>query len=123
VIRDVDKKTLVELSRDLETVALKARERKVTADDLKGGTFTVSNQGGIGGAHFTPILNVPQVAILGIGRGAVKPVWRDDRVEPRTLVPLAISYDHRVIDGANAARFVVDLVQAIEGFEEAAARV
>lgn len=123
VIRDVDRKTLVELSRELESVATKARERKVTLDDLKGGTFTLSNQGGIGGAHFTPIVNAPEVAILGIGRGAVKPVWREDRVEPRTLVPLAVSYDHRVIDGGNAARFIVDLVQALEGFDEAALRV
>jgi pyruvate dehydrogenase E2 component (dihydrolipoamide acetyltransferase) len=123
VIRDVDKKTLVELSRDLETVAAKARERKVTLDDLRGGTFTVSNQGGIGGAHFTPIINLPEVAILGLGRGAVKPVWRADRVEPRTLVPLAVSYDHRVIDGANAARFMVDLVGAIEGLGEGEVKV
>jgi len=118
VIRDVDKKTLVELSRELESVALKARERKVTLDELRGGTFTLSNQGGIGSAHFTPIINLPEVAILGIGRGAVKPVWQQDRFEPRTLVPLAVSYDHRVIDGANAARFMVDLVQAIAGMEE-----
>ena len=123
VIRDVDKKTLVELSRDLETVAAKARERKVTLDDLKGGTFTLSNQGGIGGAHFTPIINLPEVAILGIGRGAVKPVWMKDHVEPRTLVPLAVSYDHRVIDGGNAARFMVDLVQTIEGMNEDAVKL
>ncbi len=119
VIRDADKKSLVELSRELEELARKARERKVTADDLKGGTFTISNQGGLGGAHFTPIVNVPEVAILGIGRGAVKPVWRNDQFEPRTLVPLALSYDHRVIDGGSAARFSVDLVQAIENFDEA----
>ncbi|HOB98602.1 MAG TPA: 2-oxo acid dehydrogenase subunit E2 [Verrucomicrobiota bacterium] len=123
VIRDADKKTLVELSRDLETVAMKARERKVTLDDLKGGTFTLSNQGGIGGAHFTPIINLPEVAILGIGRGAVKPVWIKDHVEPRTLVPLAVSYDHRVIDGGNAARFMVDLVQTIEGMGEEAVKL
>jgi len=119
VIRDVDKKTLVELSRDLEAVALKARERKVTLDELRGGTFTVSNQGGIGSGHFTPIVNLPEVAILGLGRGALKPVWRDSRFEPRTLVPLAVSYDHRVIDGANAARFVVDLVETIQSMGEA----
>jgi pyruvate dehydrogenase E2 component (dihydrolipoamide acetyltransferase) len=119
VIRDADKKSLVELSRELEELARKARERKVTADELKGGTFTISNQGGIGGAHFTPIVNVPEVAILGIGRGAVKAVWRADKFEPRTLVPLALAYDHRVIDGGTAARFSVDLVQAIENFDEA----
>jgi pyruvate dehydrogenase E2 component (dihydrolipoamide acetyltransferase) len=123
VIRDVDKKSLVELSRELEEMARKARERKVTGDDLKGGTFTISNQGGIGGGHFTPIVNVPEVAILGIGRGAVKPVWKADKFEPRTLVPLALSYDHRVIDGGSAARFSVDLVQAIENFDEAQAKL
>jgi pyruvate dehydrogenase E2 component (dihydrolipoamide acetyltransferase) len=123
VIRDADKKSLVELSRELEELARKARERKVTSDDLKGGTFTISNQGGIGGGHFTPIVNVPEVAILGIGRGAVKPVWKANQFEPRTLVPLALSYDHRVIDGGSAARFSVDLVQAIENFDEAQAKL
>ncbi len=123
VIRDADKKSLVELSRELEDVAKKARERKVSADDLKGGTFTISNQGGIGGAHFTPVINLPEVAILGIGRGVVKPVWREGKFEPRTLMPLGLSYDHRVIDGGSAARFIVDLVQAIEQFDEALARI
>ena len=117
VIRDVDRKTLLELSRELEAVAVKARERKVTGDELKGGSFTISNQGGIGGAHFTPIVNKPEVAILGLGRAAAKPVARDGKVEIRTLLPLALSYDHRVIDGGAAARFVVDLVKAIEGFK------
>ena len=83
VIRDVDKKSLLELSKELEELAAKARERKVTADELKGGTFTISNQGGIGGAHFTPIVNRPEVAILGLGRGALKPVVRDGTIEPR----------------------------------------
>jgi len=117
VIRDVDKKSLLELSRDLEELARKARDRKVTTDELKGGTFTISNQGGIGGAHFTPVINLPEVAILGLGRGAVKPVWRNDRVEPRTHLPLALAYDHRVIDGADAARFIVDLVTVLEQFD------
>jgi pyruvate dehydrogenase E2 component (dihydrolipoamide acetyltransferase) len=123
VIRDADKKSLVELSRELEDLARKARERKVSADELKGGTFTISNQGGIGGAHFTPVINLPEVAILGLGRGAMKPVWRNGKFEPRTLLPLALSYDHRVIDGGGAARFIVDLVQAIEQFDESLARI
>jgi pyruvate dehydrogenase E2 component (dihydrolipoamide acetyltransferase) len=118
VIRDADKKALVELSREIEALAQKARERKLTAEDMKGGTFTISNQGGIGGAHFTPVINLPEVAILGVGRGAVKPVWRDGRVEPRTLLPLALSYDHRVIDGGTAARFITDLVKELEQFAE-----
>jgi len=118
VIRDVDKKSMLELVKELEQLAQKARERKVTAEELKGGTFTISNQGAIGGAHFTPIVNRPQVAILGLGRGAMKPVVRDGKVEARLMTPLALSYDHRVIDGGEAARFIVDLVRAIEEFKE-----
>ena len=118
VIRDVDRKDLVQLSKELEELAAKARERKVAAEELKGGTFTLSNQGGIGGAQFTPLVNKPEVAILGLGRAAAKPVARDGKVEIRTLLPLGLSYDHRVIDGGAAARFIVDLVKAIEGFEE-----
>jgi pyruvate dehydrogenase E2 component (dihydrolipoamide acetyltransferase) len=118
VIRDTDKKDLVQLSKDLEELATKARERKVSGDELKGGTFTISNQGGIGGAHFTPIVNRPEVAILGLGKGAMKAIVRDNKVEPRMMLPLALSYDHRVIDGADAARFIVDLVKALEGFSE-----
>jgi pyruvate dehydrogenase E2 component (dihydrolipoamide acetyltransferase) len=118
VIRDVNKKNLFELSRDLEEVAKKARDRKVSAEELKGGSFTISNQGGIGGAHFTPIVNKPEVAILGLGRSTMKPVIRSDKVEPRLMMPLGLSYDHRVIDGGEAARFIVDLVQAFENFKE-----
>lgn len=118
VLRDADKKDLVQLSKDLEELAAKARERKISGEELKGGTFTISNQGGIGGGHFTPIINKPEVAILGLGKGATKPVARDNKIEARTLLPLALSYDHRVIDGGAAARFIVDLVKAIENFEE-----
>jgi pyruvate dehydrogenase E2 component (dihydrolipoyllysine-residue acetyltransferase) len=118
VLRDVDKKDLAQVSKDLEALATRARERKVAADELKGGTFTISNQGGIGGAQFTPIINKPEVAILGMGKGAVKAVVREGKIEQRTLLPLALSYDHRVADGANAARFIVDLVKAIENFDE-----
>ena len=119
VIRDVDKKTLLELSKELDELAKKARDRKVTAEELKGGTFTISNQGGIGGAHFTPIVNKPEVAILGLGRGALKPVVRENKVEPRLMMPIGLSYDHRVIDGGTAARFTVDLIKAFESFAEA----
>jgi pyruvate dehydrogenase E2 component (dihydrolipoamide acetyltransferase) len=118
VLRDVDKKNLVELSKELEEAARKARDRKLSAEELKGGTFTISNQGGIGGAHFTPIINKPEVAILGLGRGALKPVVRNKNVEPRLMLPIALSYDHRVIDGAAAARFTVDLVKAFQDFKE-----
>ena len=118
VIRDVDKKSMLELVKELEQLAQKARDRKVTAEELKGGTFTISNQGAIGGAHFTPIVNQPQVAILGLGRGALRPVVRDGKVEARMMTPLGLSYDHRVIDGGEAARFIVDLVKTLENFGE-----
>ncbi|MGD0208372.1 MAG: 2-oxo acid dehydrogenase subunit E2 [Verrucomicrobiota bacterium] len=118
VIRDADRKSVLDLAKELEQLAQKARDRKVTAEELKGGTFTVTNQGAIGGAHFTPIINKPEVAILGLGRGAMKPVARDGKVEVRMMTPLGLSYDHRVIDGGAAARFMVDLVNAMEDFGE-----
>jgi pyruvate dehydrogenase E2 component (dihydrolipoamide acetyltransferase) len=118
VIRDADKKSVLEMTRELEELAAKARQRTISAEQLKGGTFTISNQGGIGGAHFTPVVNKPEVAILGMGRGATKAVVRGAAIEPRLMLPLGLSYDHRVIDGGEAARFVVDLVQAFENFKE-----
>jgi pyruvate dehydrogenase E2 component (dihydrolipoamide acetyltransferase) len=123
VLRDVDKKSLLDLARELESLAARARDRKVTADEMKGGTFTISNQGAIGGAHFTPVVNLPEVAILGLGRGAMKPVVREGKIEARLLTPIALSYDHRVIDGGNAARFAVDLVKAFENFDEVMAKL
>ncbi len=105
VLRDVDKKNLFAISKELGELAEKTRQRKVSLDELKGGTFTVSNLGGIGGTHFTPIINKPEVAILGVGRGAGK-------------LPLALSYDHRVIDGADGARFIRAIVEALENFKE-----
>ena len=118
VIRDVDKKSLLELSKEVNAMAEKARERKISLEEMKGGTFTISNQGGIGGAHFTPIVNKPEVAILGLGRGALKPVVRGGNIEQRLLMPLGLSYDHRVIDGGSAARFTVDLLEAFQAFKE-----
>jgi pyruvate dehydrogenase E2 component (dihydrolipoamide acetyltransferase) len=118
VLRDVDKKSLFQLSREITEVADKARDRKVSLEDLRGGTFTISNQGGIGGAHFTPIINKPEVAILGLGRGALQAVVREGKITPRLLLPMAISYDHRLIDGGTAARFTVDLLQAFQNFTE-----
>ncbi len=123
VIRDVDKKSLLQLSKELAEVAEKARQRKVAAEDLKGGSFTISNQGGIGGGFFTPIINKPEVAILGVGRGALKPVVRGAKIEKATLLPLGLSYDHRVIDGGTAARFIVEVVQALEQFKEAGVKI
>ena len=123
VIRDVDKKSLLQLSRELADLAEKTRQRKVATDDLKGGTFTISNQGGIGGGFFTPIVNKPEVAILGVGRGALKPVVRGAKIEKRMLLPLGLSYDHRVIDGGAAARFIVEIVQALEQFKESEVKI
>ena len=119
VLRDVDKKSLLDLAKELESLAAKARDRKITAEEMKGGTFTISNQGAIGGAHFTPIINLPEVAILGLGRGAMKAVVRDGQIVARLMTPIAVSYDHRVVDGGSAARFTVDLVKAFENFDEA----
>ena len=118
VLRDVDKKNIFALSREISDLADKARDRKLSLEDLKGSSFTVSNQGGIGGAHFTPIINKPNVAILGLGRGSVKPIVKETRIEPRTVMPIALSYDHRLIDGGIAARFTVELVHGFENFNE-----
>jgi pyruvate dehydrogenase E2 component (dihydrolipoamide acetyltransferase) len=123
VIRNADKKSLLELSKDVAALADKARERKVSLEEMQGGTFTISNQGGIGGAHFTPIINKPEAAILGLGRGAMKAVIRDGKIEPRLMMPIAISYDHRIIDGGEAARFTVELVKGFENFSEADVKI
>jgi pyruvate dehydrogenase E2 component (dihydrolipoamide acetyltransferase) len=123
VIRDVDKKSILDLAKELEQLAAKARDRKISGDEMKGGSFTISNQGAIGGGHFTPVVNLPEVAILGLGRGAMKAVVRDGKIEARMMTPLALSYDHRVIDGANAARFIVDLVAAMQDFKEDAVKI
>ncbi len=123
VLKDADKKSLFEISKDLEVLAEKTRTRKVSADDLRGGTFTISNLGGIGGTFFTPIINKPEVAILGVGRGVLKPVVipakgkAKDKIETRLLLPLGLSYDHRVIDGADGARFIRALAVSLENFK------
>ena len=118
VLRDADKKDLLTLSKEINDLAAKTRDRKISLDELQGGTFTISNQGGIGGGHFTPIINLPETAILGLGRGALKAVVREGKIEPRLMLPLALSYDHRVIDGGAAVRFVLDLLQGFEKFDE-----
>jgi pyruvate dehydrogenase E2 component (dihydrolipoamide acetyltransferase) len=120
VVHDANKKSMLELAKELEQLAQKARNRKVTAEELKGGTFTISNQGAIGGSYFTPIINKPEVAILGLGRGAMKPVVCGGKIEVRMMTPLVLSYDHRVIDGGAAARFIMDLIAALQDFKEAA---
>ena len=105
VIRDVDKKGVFELARELVEVSGRAREGKLAPAEMQGGCFSISSLGGIGGTAFTPIVNAPEVAILGVSRSAMKPVWNGQDFDPRLMLPLSLSYDHRVIDGAQAARF------------------
>ncbi|MDM5068882.1 pyruvate dehydrogenase complex dihydrolipoyllysine-residue acetyltransferase [Aeromonas salmonicida] len=109
VVRDVNKKGIYELSRDLAEISKKARAGKLTAADMQGGCFTISSLGGIGGTSFTPIVNAPEVAILGVSKSEMKPKWNGKEFVPRLMLPLALSYDHRVIDGADGARFVTTL--------------
>lgn len=118
VLKHADQKSLHALSVELGELAEKTRQKKISLEELSGGTFTISNLGGIGGAHFTPIVNLPEAAILGIGRGVMKPVVRNQSIAPRLMLPLALSYDHRVIDGADGARFMHDLVETLEHFDE-----
>ncbi len=113
VIRDANRKDIYELARDLAEFAARARAGKLTAAEMQGGCFTISSLGGIGGTAFTPIINAPEVAILGVSRSQTRPVWRDGQFRPRLLLPLSLSYDHRVIDGAEAVRFVVALADAL----------
>lgn len=114
VIRDVDRKNMVELSVELSEIAARARDRKLSPDDMQGNTFTISNLGGFGGTFFAPIINAPDVAILGLARSRMEQVYVDGAFQPRLMLPLMISYDHRLIDGADGARFMQWLVQAFE---------
>lgn len=114
VLRDVDRKSITELAAELAGVSQRARDKKLTLEDMAGGVFTISNLGGIGGTSFTPIVNVPEVAILGVSRGATEPVWRAGAFVPREMLPLSLSYDHRVIDGADGARFLRFIAEALE---------
>ncbi|MFQ2177669.1 pyruvate dehydrogenase complex dihydrolipoyllysine-residue acetyltransferase [Aeromonas veronii] len=109
VVRDVNKKGIMELSRDLAEISKKARAGKLTAADMQGGCFTISSLGGIGGTSFTPIVNAPEVAILGVSKSEMKPKWNGKEFVPRLMLPLALSYDHRVIDGADGARFITTM--------------
>ncbi|MCB9772675.1 MAG: dihydrolipoyllysine-residue acetyltransferase [Candidatus Omnitrophica bacterium] len=115
VLRDIDKKTVLELSQELNASAQRAREKKITIDDMRGGTFTISNLGGVGGTNFTPIVNWPEVAILGVARARMEPVYDNTgNFVPGFMLPLSLSYDHRLIDGADGARFLRFIVEAIE---------
>jgi pyruvate dehydrogenase E2 component (dihydrolipoamide acetyltransferase) len=129
VVRNADRKNISQIAIEINQLAEKARDRKLTIEDMSGGGITISNLGGIGGTYFTPIVNWPEVAILGVSRGVSEPVWRastgarggpsevegrDQGFEPRQMLPLSLSYDHRVIDGADAMRFLRWVVEAIE---------
>ena len=114
VIRDADKKDITEISVELTDISSAAREKKLSADRLKGGTFTITNLGGIGGVFFTPILNPPEAAILGVSRSSVEPAYVDGEFVPKLMLPLSLSYDHRLIDGAEAARFLRWLCETLE---------
>jgi pyruvate dehydrogenase E2 component (dihydrolipoamide acetyltransferase) len=118
VIRDVDKKNIVELAVELSQLSKKARDKKITPEEMQGGTFTITNLGGIGGVGFTPIINLPEVAILGLSRSRMEPEWIEGKdggkFEPRLILPLSLSYDHRLIDGADAARFLRWIAEAFE---------
>ena len=105
VVRDVDRKSLVDLASELGEISIKARDKKLKPSDMQGGCLTISSLGGIGGTQFTPIVNAPEVAILGVSRSKMQPVWNGSEFEPRLMLPLSLSYDHRVIDGADGARF------------------
>ncbi|WP_448507087.1 dihydrolipoyllysine-residue acetyltransferase [Immundisolibacter sp.] len=114
VIRDVDRKGIIELAAELGDLSARARERKLKSDEMRGGSFTISSLGGIGGTAFTPIVNWPEVAILGVSRAAMQPVWDGSAFQPRLMLPLSLSYDHRVIDGASGARFIRHLAGLLE---------
>jgi len=111
VIRDADKKSIRDLASEVSALAEKARAGKLAIDEMRGGVFTITNLGGIGGTSFTPIVNHPEVAILGMSRSSLQPVVKDGQIVPRLMLPLSLTYDHRVIDGADGARFTTRLVQ------------
>jgi pyruvate dehydrogenase E2 component (dihydrolipoamide acetyltransferase) len=114
VLRDVDQKSVTEVSVELPALAAKARDRKLKLEDMQGGTFTISNLGGLGGVGFTPIINAPEVAIMGVSRSSIEPVFINGQFAARTILPLSLTYDHRLIDGADAARFMRWVVEALE---------
>jgi pyruvate dehydrogenase E2 component (dihydrolipoamide acetyltransferase) len=119
VIKDADRKGILDIAGELTELSARAREGKLGMADMRGGTFTISSLGGIGGTGFTPIVNAPEVAILGVTRSAMKPVWDGAEFRPRLMLPLSLSYDHRVIDGALAARFTAHLAAVLSDLRRA----
>ena len=118
VVKDVDKKGLFELARELAELGQKARDGKLAPSDMQGGTFSISSLGGIGGTQFTPIVNAPEVAILGLSKAKMAPVWNGSSFEPRLMMPFSVSYDHRVIDGAEGVRFTTRLAALLRDLRE-----
>ena len=114
VVKDADKKNITELSVELADISERARTKEITADELRGGTFTITNLGGIGGTYFSPVLNAPEVGVLGISRSQIEPVYREEEFVPRLMLPLSLSYDHRLVDGANAVRFLRRVIERLE---------
>jgi pyruvate dehydrogenase E2 component (dihydrolipoamide acetyltransferase) len=114
VIRGADGKNLTEIAVELDDLAIRARSKKLKPNEMQGGTFSISNLGGIGGTGFSPIVNWPEVAILGVSRGRIQPQWHEGSFRPRLMMPLSLSYDHRLVDGADAARFLARLKDALE---------
>ena len=113
-LRDSDGKNLTEIAIELDDLVNRARSKKLKPDEMQGGTFSISNLGGIGGTGFSPIVNWPEVAILGVSRGSIQPQWHEGSFRPRLMMPLSLSYDHRLVDGADAARFLARLKDALE---------
>ena len=113
VVRNVDQKGVLQLAKELAEISAKARDGKLGPAEMQGGTFSISSLGGIGGTHFTPIINAPEVAILGVSRSSMKPVWKDGQFVPRLMMPLSLSYDHRAVDGAQGARFITHLTAVL----------
>ena len=116
VIRNVDQKGVFELAQETSELAKKARDGKLSPTEMQGGTFSISSLGGIGGTHFTPLINAPEVAILGVSKSVMKPVWDGKAFVPRLILPMSLSYDHRVIDGASGARFNAFVAQCLSDF-------
>ncbi len=116
VVKDADKKGVIDIAQETAALAAKARDGKLSPTDMQGGTFSISSLGGIGGTYFTPIINAPEVAILGVCRSQTRPVWDGKQFAPRLILPLSLSWDHRVVDGAGAARFNAYLAQVLADF-------
>ena len=117
VIKNISNKSIIELDKELTNISKKAREKKLSLDNMQGGCFTISSLGGIGGTYFTPIINPPEVAILGISRSSYKQIFFEGKFLPHLILPFSLSYDHRVIDGADAARFTTHFGQLLSNLE------